>query len=138
VPGLAIAFRRPGIPLGVELSLADGNTLQATVVLPDAVGMLALKAGARTVRNESRDVEDLWRCLEIAAADGVTPAEFDAHAELASLREMLHAEFGSDGRALRALAVGLQDEAAARRRTRARALVSEVVGTRPESTEEEA
>lgn len=138
VPGLAIAFRRPGIPLGVELSLADGDTLQATVVLPDAVGMLALKAGVRALRNESRDAEDLWRCLEIAAADGVTPAEFDAHAELASPREMLHAEFGPEGRALPALTVGLQDEAAARRRTRLRALVIEVVGARPESTEEEA
>lgn len=128
VPGLAIAFRRPGIPLDVALSLADGNTLQTTVVLPDAVGMLALKAGVRTVRNESRDVEDLWRCLEIATADGVTAAEFDAHPELASLREMLRAEFGPEGRALSALTIGLQYDAAARRRTRVRALMNEVVG----------
>ena len=45
----------------------------ALLPLADAYAILVLKARARTVRSESRDAEDLWRCLEIAAADGVTP-----------------------------------------------------------------
>ena len=66
VPGLAEALRRPGIAIDAELHLTDGTQLDATVVLPDAVGILALKTLVRSVRDERRDVEDLWRCLEIA------------------------------------------------------------------------
>jgi hypothetical protein len=77
VPGLAEAFRRPGIALDIEMYLTDETRHRAVVVISDAIGALALKAGARTVRNETRDAEDLWRCLEIAAAEGVCPADFD-------------------------------------------------------------
>ncbi len=65
-----------------------------TVVLPDAVGMLALKTLVRTVRTEARDVEDLWRCLEIAAADGVEPATFDASEPLRRVRRRCGASSG--------------------------------------------
>jgi hypothetical protein len=68
------------------LRRTDGAVLKATVVLPDAVGTLALKARVRSVRNETRDAEDLWRCLEIAAADGVTPAMFEDDEPLEELR----------------------------------------------------
>lgn len=128
VPGLAIAFRRPGIRLEVELLSSRGEARRATVVVPDAVGMLALKAQARTVRNQDRDVEDLWRCLEVAAAEGVGPDAFDADASLRSLRKLLFMELFKEGRSLQALTIGLRDEAAARRRTRVRALLNEVVG----------
>ncbi len=66
VPGLAIALRRPAVVIDAQFRLADGPVAMARVALPDAVGTLALKAGARTVRNERRDAEDLWRCLEVA------------------------------------------------------------------------
>ena len=58
--------------------LTDGTTRSTKVSLPDAVGMLALKAMVRTVRAEARDAEDLWRCLEVDAADGVEPSIFDS------------------------------------------------------------
>lgn len=128
VPGLAIAFLHQGVALEIALLTSDGDELDATVVLPDAVGMLALKARARTVRNDDRDAQDLWRCLEVAAADGVTPKAFDGDASLRDLRNLLVAELGPEGRSLQALTLGLRGEAAARRRTRARALLNEIVG----------
>ncbi len=129
VPGLAEALRRPGIPLEVDLLLTDRSTLSAAVVLPDALGTLALKTRVRSVRNEHRDVEDLWRCLEIAAADGVTPTDLDATQSLRELRELLWNELGPEGRALPVLTQDLSDRVAAQRRTRVRALLTEVVGT---------
>lgn len=61
VPGLAEAFRRPGVMVEAELHMTGGAMLVADIVLPDAIGTLALKAGARSVRYEDRDAEDLWR-----------------------------------------------------------------------------
>lgn len=128
VPGLATALRRPGVVVVAELHLTNGGTPTTDVVLPDAVGMLARKAGARTVRNEARDAEDLWRCLEIAAADGVTPPAFGADGSLEELKSLLWRQVGPDGTALPELTAGLQSAAAARRRTRVRALLAETVG----------
>ena len=127
VPGLAEALRRPGVEIAAELRLTDGSQLQTNVLLPDAIGTLALKAGARTVRNETRDAEDLWRCLEVAAAEGVRPVDFDDPA-LSGLQQLLAHELGDGGSSLPVLTAGLQDEAAARMRTRLRALLAEVVG----------
>ncbi|MEX2658923.1 MAG: hypothetical protein WD232_04445 [Acidimicrobiales bacterium] len=128
VPGLAEALRRPGITMDAELRLTDGARLNASVVLPDAVGTLALKALVRSVRNERRDVEDLWRCLEVAAADGVTPSMFHDDPSSGAVRAALWRELGPGGRALPQLTADLQDGAAARLRTRVRALLTEVVG----------
>ena len=127
VPGLAEALRRPGIALDIEMHLTDATQHRALVVIPDAIGTLALKAGARTVRNETRDAEDLWRCLEVAAAEGVRPVDFDDPA-LSGLQQLLAHELGDGGSSLPVLTAGLQDEAAARMRTRLRALLAEVVG----------
>lgn len=77
VPGLAEALQGPGIPIEAELYLTDDSRLTATTLLPDTLGMLTLKVLARTVRAETRDVGDIWRCLEIAAADNVQPDSFD-------------------------------------------------------------
>lgn len=129
VPGLAIAFVRPGVRLEIQLLTSAGDALTSSVVVPDAVGMLALKARARTIRSDDRDAEDLWRCLEVAAADGVIPDAFDTDASLQSIRKLLHEELGREGRSLAALTAGLSDDARARRRTRVRALLNEVVGT---------
>jgi hypothetical protein len=65
VPGLGDALRRPGIKTEVRVVLTDGSSLTTTVVMPDAASTLGLKAWARTVRDEERDAQDLWRCLEI-------------------------------------------------------------------------
>ena len=128
VPGLAEAFRRPGVSMHVEFRLTDDRCLTTMVVLPDPVGTIALKALVRTVRDEARDVQDLWRCLEIGAAAGVTPGDFDDGA-LPTVRAELWRQLGPNGRALQMLTTDLQPEAAARLRTRVRALIAEVVGT---------
>lgn len=128
VPGLAEALRRPGIQLDARLRLTDGSTLSVNVVIPDPVGTIAMKTLVRSARNDARDVDDLWRCLEVAAAEGVQPSDFD-DPSLDRIRDELWRQLGPDGVALPLLAGDLQPEAAARLRTRARALVSEVVGT---------
>lgn len=128
VPGLAEALRRPGVTIEAELRLTDGTVLHTKVVLPDALGTLALKARVRSVRNEARDAEDLWRCLEIAAADGVTPEMFDSDEPLEELREILWRELGAGSHALPMIIGDLQQEPAAQLRTRIRALLAEVVG----------
>lgn len=133
VPGLAEALQRPPIGVAVELELNDGSTLAATVALPDAVSMLTLKTMARTVRTEDRDVGDLWRCLEIAAAEGVTPSSFTSNEILHQVQQVLWSELGPNGRALSTLTADLQADRAARLRTRVRALITETVGT-PRST----
>jgi hypothetical protein len=130
VPGLAEALRRPGIKVGAELRLTDGARRETTVVLPDAIGTLAMKALVRSVRTEWRDAEDLGRCLEIAAAEEVEPSDFDDSATLRDLRLVLWRELGPGGAAVTALTERLQDDAAARLRTRLRALLVEVVGSR--------
>ena len=127
VPGLAEALQRSGVHVDVVLHLTSGESITTSVVLPDAVGMLALKTLVRTVRSEARDVEDLWRCLEIAAAAGIEPSDFDSE-PLQRVRSTLWSELGAHGRALQDLTAGLRDEPAARRRTRVRALLSEVAG----------
>lgn len=129
VPGLAEALRRPGIEIEAELHLTDSSRCDTVIVLPDAIGTLALKAGVRSVRSEQRDAEDLWRCLEIAAADNVTPDVFDGEESLVGLRAILWRELGPDGPAITALTAQVQQDAAARLRTRVRALLSEVVGS---------
>jgi len=43
------------VRLPVRFVLSDRRAIETEVLLPDAVGMLLLKAGARKVRNEERD-----------------------------------------------------------------------------------
>lgn len=127
VPGLAEAFLRPGIEVSAQLRLVDGTRLSTTVVIPDPVGTLAMKTLVRSARDDARDVEDLWRCLEIAAADGVGPSDFE-DPRLGRVRAELWRQLGPEASALATLTSGLQPEAAARRRTRIRALLAETLG----------
>lgn len=127
-PGLAVALQRPPVVIDAEFHLTDGTILHTEVVLPDAAGTLALKAGARTVRTETRDAQDLWRCLEIAAADGVTPDVFTCPGPFNDVARILHRELGPGGHSLPPLTAELHLDAAARLRTRLRALLAEVVG----------
>lgn len=125
--GLAEAFLRPAIGLHARLLLTTGEELEARLLLPDALGALALKCGARISRDESRDAEDLWRCLEVAAAEGVDPSIFEKPPWVET-RQRLIVEFVDPGRSLAALAGQLQPDAAARMRTRVRALLLDVAG----------
>lgn len=128
VPGLAEALQRPGIPIDTELHLTDGSRLTASTLLPDALGMLILKALARTVRTERRDIGDIWRCLEIAAADNVRPTDFKQHQTQQQVRRLLWRELGPNGTSLTVLTEGMSDQQAAKLRTRIRALLTESVG----------
>jgi hypothetical protein len=90
--------------------------------------MLTLKVLVRSVRHEDRDAQDLWRCIEVAAAEGITPEMVDGEPGAAELRELLHRELGPDGTSLDAITGALQPDAAARLRTRIRSLLAEVTG----------
>jgi len=131
VPGLAEAFQRRAVNVNIDLHLTNGESLSTTVSLPDALGMLTLKTLVRTVRTETRDISDLWRCLEIAAADGVKPSDFDINESGLQVRTSLWRELGPNGSALDDLTVGLQVDAASRLRTRVRALLTETIGLLP-------
>lgn len=68
--GLHVALRRPPILLDV---LVEGKL--TTVPLPDTIGALALKLGAVGGRSESKDLDDVWRLLEVAVAEEVADEE---------------------------------------------------------------
>jgi len=127
VPGLAAALLRPGVVVRAELRLTTGEACETSVVLPDALATLELKTRARSVRDEERDSQDLWRCLEIAAADGVTPDLVVAEGG-EGLRELLRDELGPAGASLTAVTRGLQQDAATRLRTRIRFLLADTIG----------
>ena len=97
-------------------------------MIPDAASTLGLKAWVRTVRTEDRDAEDLWRCLEIALAEGVTAHTLHDDPSLGEIVPILQRELGPGGAALEVITRGLTDDAATRRRTRIRALLTEVAG----------
>lgn len=90
--------------------------------------MLTLKTLVRGVRQEDRDAQDLWRCLEIAAAEGITPEIVAGEPGGAELRELLQRELGPDGASLNAITGDLQSDAAAQLRTRIRSLLADVTG----------
>jgi hypothetical protein len=127
VPGLTIALQRPSVDVAVDLVSSDGSMRSTTLVLADALSTLAMKAYARTVRSESRDAEDLWRALEVCLEEGTKPADFDDGA-LREVKAIIWRELGPEGDAMNVLTTGLQEEPAARVRTRIKALLAEVVG----------
>lgn len=127
VPGLAEAFLAEPCIVNARFVLTDSVSFDATVALPDSKSMILLKAGARRVRHEDRDATDLWRCLEVAYLDGVTPADFNGD-ELPEVRRHLHSELGPGGAALTAITRDLSPEGTAKTETRIRALLSRIVG----------
>lgn len=76
VYGLAEAIRRPSVDVHLRMVRLDGSTLDASLQVPDEVGAFTLKALATTVRSETTDSVDVWRCLELLSAAGVKPAAF--------------------------------------------------------------
>jgi hypothetical protein len=83
-------------------------------------------ARAPSAKRESRDAEDLWRCLEIALADGVTAETLNDDATLAQIVPILRRELGPGGASLDVITAGVTDAEGARRRTRIRALLAAV------------
>src|SRR6202008_1648668 len=76
VPGLQLALARP--PLTVTLGLLRLNVEMLECKLPfaDEVTALLLKGLATRVRSKDTDIADIWRCLELAFAEGVGPSPF--------------------------------------------------------------
>jgi hypothetical protein len=127
VPGLAEAFLAEPCVVDAEFILTNGEHLNARVLLPDSKSMILLKAGARRVRNEDRDATDLWRCLEVANADGVTATDLTSP-DVAQIRNLLQRELGRDGASLAVITRDLSPEAAGQTATRIQALLARIVG----------
>ena len=128
VPGLAQAFLRPPVEIAARFRLSDGSRLDADIALADAVGMLVLKCGARLVRDEERDASDLWRCLEIAFAEKVSPSDLPTDPIVGNLADALHEELGRAGRSIPAIVRDLTPETAGKLVTRIQALLLQVTG----------
>jgi hypothetical protein len=127
VPGLAEALQAEPCVVDAEFILTNGEHLSARVLLPDSKSMILLKAGARRVRNEDRDATDLWRCLEVANADGVTATDFTT-SDVAQIRDLLQRELGRGGNALGIITRDLSPGAAGQTATRIQALLGRIAG----------
>jgi len=53
------------------------HSLRTTLLFPDEVSALTLKALPTGVRIKHTDIVDIWRCLEIRFATGVDAASFN-------------------------------------------------------------
>ena len=130
VPGLPDALNRSPVVVALRLVRLDGSILQARLPIPDVPASLGLKAFAWASRQTPKDAVDLWRCLEVARADGVGPDEFTTGRlpEAAGIiRSVLRRP---DGPALLAAARqrGLAGEARLRFGTRVAALITSALG----------
>jgi hypothetical protein len=71
--GLHLAMQRPTVLVDVLF-----ESERTRVPLPDAVGAVVLKVAVFQERHETKDLDDLWRLLEVARADGVEASEMQA------------------------------------------------------------
>ncbi|HZT64808.1 MAG TPA: hypothetical protein VFA11_03380 [Acidimicrobiales bacterium] len=130
VLGLPTALMRPPVRLRLELHRLNGTRLSVEIAFPDEVAALVLKGFACRVRNQGTDIIDVWRCLEVGLAAGVSPADFTegAPAEAAAIvRDLFRRR---DGRGMTTL-IGeqrLAPGAADARFTRIRALIDRILG----------
>ncbi len=130
VPGLQLALARPPVTITLELRRLNGEVLECELPFPDEVSALVLKSLATTVRSKDTDIADIWRCLEIAFAAGLGPADFTRGVRTESA-EVIRSLFGSRrGAPMAALAAEqrLSAEATDARFTRIRALIAHVLG----------
>lgn len=130
VLGLDLALARFPVMMSLELRRLNGQMLQCELPFADELSALVLKGLATRVRFKDTDIADVWRCLEVAYTAGLSPADFSsgARAEGAQLiRELFDSRRSS---AMTALATEqhLSTEAADKRYTRIRALITRVLG----------
>ena len=129
--GLATALMRAPVAMNLHLWRLDGSKLEGNLLFPDEVAALALKALVTTVRSKDTDVVDLWRCLEICQAAGVTPGEFVTNDDLIRAATIIRRLFAErDGYGMRELTAyhGLSSTGTDQRHTRIRALIVSVLG----------
>jgi hypothetical protein len=131
VLGLQLALSRSPVMITLELRRLNGQTLRCELPFADELSALVLKSLATKVRHKDTDITDIWRCLEIAFAAGLRPADF-ATGVRADSAEVIRALFNSRHDApMRALAAEqhLPPEAADERFTRIQALIARVFGS---------
>ncbi len=129
-PGLAIALKRPGIELEIELHRLNDAELNVRIVVPDEVSAVILKALAWRQRAATKDAVDMWRTLEVAFAAGLKPEDFQG--SWSSADQVLVEAFAKpDGAAMKAIAASgsLSASASQQRHTRIRALILRFVDT---------
>jgi hypothetical protein len=129
VPGLQIALARAPVELAMDLRRLNGDLLSVSLLFPDEVSALTLKAFATSVRMKPTDIIDVWRCLEICLAAGVKAAAFSrgVTAQGAAItRELFHRQGGPGMRALTDQQ-RLGKDAADQRYTRIRALMTRLL-----------
>ena len=130
VLGLQFALARQPVTIALELRRLNGQTLRCELPFADELSALVLKSLATKVRSKDTDIADTWRCLEIAFAAGLEPADFTSGVRADSAR-VIRDLFGSrHGAPMAALAAEqrLSAEAADERFTRIRALIARVLG----------
>ena len=130
VPGLQLALARAPVTITLELRRLNGAILECELPFPDEVSAVVLKSLATTVRSKDTDISDIWRCLEIAFAAGLGPADFTrgVRAESAEvIRSLFSSRRGAPAAAL-AAEQRLSAEATDARLTRIRALIAHVLG----------
>jgi hypothetical protein len=130
VPGLQLALARAPVTISLELRRLNGLTLRCDLPFADELSALVLKSLATRVRSKDTDIGDVWRCLEIAFAAGLGPAEF-TNGVRADSAKVIRILFGSrHGAPMTALAAEqhLSAEAADERFTRIQALIARVLG----------
>ena len=115
----------------MELHRLNGETAVAELSFPDEVGALILKATVTREREKATDLVDLWRCLEVAFASGVTPSDFTGSvaSEAAEITRRLFARRDCHGMARLLAEQRLTGGEADRQSARVRALVARVVGS---------
>lgn len=130
VLGLQLALARLPVTISLELRRLNGLTLQCDLPFADELSALVLKSLATRVRSKGTDIVDVWRCLEIAFAAGLGPADFTSGVR-ADSAEVIRTLFGSRrGAPMATLAAEqhLSADAADERFTRIRALIARVLG----------
>ncbi len=95
VPGLAEALNRPPTVITLKLTRRNGTVLTASVKIPDERSALILKTMAWDVRRAGKDAVDVWRCLEVAYAAGLTPHDMGSN-DGARAITILENSFGSE------------------------------------------
>ena len=114
----------------LQLRRLNGQMLQCDLPFADELSALVLKSLATSVRSKDTDIGDVWRCLEIAFAAGLKPADF-VDGVRADSAEVIRTLFGSRrgaGMAVLAAEQHLSAQAADERFTRVQALMARVLG----------
>jgi hypothetical protein len=109
----------------VEMRRLNGDVLMSSLLVPDEVAALVLKASATSVRTKGTDFVDIWRCLEVANAASVRPEHFESdeeHLAAKRIRELFDIRTSLGMEAIVA-EQRLSGEGAERRLTRIRALI---------------